>query len=463
VKPTASSPQASVLSLDAAPPASGIGFGVAARIKAHLAGRPFLRNVSIMLGGTAAGQMVSLLLSPVLTRLYSPQQFGVLSVYTALLMILVVVASMRYELTIPMAKSDGDAINLVALCGCVLVGTTSLIAIAAFGFPEEMLEALWPTPINSAYVASYRGLFILGFFCLGGYYIALYLGTRDAAFHAIARTRLYQGVVGPTSQIGLALLGAGAPGLLIGSILGQTAGTFGLFHRLLRSRKTLTQEISWTRMMALAKRYRRFPLIASWAALIDSAGGSQLLYLLVSVAYSAKIAGFIFLAERVVARPLAMVGTSILQVYMGEAGKTAATDPIKLKTRFYQVVSRQFCLALAWIVLSNVVAVLVFPKVFGAQWAEAVVYLQAMSLGYLAQAIVLPVFHTLQLLEKQTVAAGWQIGRLLSVVTTFTLASHFDIDAAATIFCYSAVQAVACLALLALMAKSIETLQEKTQ
>ena len=75
-----------------------------------------------MLTGTAAGQLVSILLSPVLTRLYSPQQFGVLSVYTALLTILVVIASLRYELTVPMAASDEDAINLVALCCCVLAG-----------------------------------------------------------------------------------------------------------------------------------------------------------------------------------------------------------------------------------------------------------------------------------------------------------------------------------------------------
>jgi O-antigen/teichoic acid export membrane protein len=346
------------------------------RLRAALARRPFLKNVSIMLTGSVAGQAVSILLSPALTRLYSPHQFGVLSVYTALLTILVVVASLRYELTIPMAQSEEDAINLVALCGCVLIGTTTVIGIAAFAFPEEWLKAFWPTPIKSSYIAWYRGLFILGFLCLGGYYIALYLATRDGAFKSIARTRLYQGIVGPLSQIGLALFGAGAPGLLVGSIAGQSAGTVGLFQRLFRTR-TLAGVVSWRRMWVLAKRFRRFPLIASWAALIDSAGGSQLLYLLVTSTYSARIAGFIFLAERVVARPLSLVGTSILQVFMGEAGKTAAADPARLKTRFYQVVSRQFLLAVAWIAVANLAAALVFPKVFGAEWADAVIFLQA--------------------------------------------------------------------------------------
>ncbi len=451
-----SSSEVSGLSL--APP--GTGFGLS-RLRGAMARRPFLKNVSIMLSGSVAGQAVSILLSPALTRLYSPQQFGVLSVYTALLTILVVVASLRYELTIPMAKSDEDAVNLVALCCCVLIATTAAIGIAAFTFPEDWLKVLWPTPIKSSYIAWYRGLFILGFLCLGGYYIALYLGTREGAFKAIARTRLYQGIVGPTSQIGLALAGAGAPGLLMGSIAGQSAGTIGLFQRLFRSR-SVTGMVSWRRMWALAKRYRRFPLIASWAALIDSAGGSQLLYLLVTATYSARIAGFIFLAERVVARPLSLVGTSILQVFMGEAGKTAAADPAKLKTRFYQVVSRQFLLAAAWIAVANLAAALVFPKVFGAEWGDAVIFLQAMSVGYLAQAIVLPVFHTLQLLEKQTLAAGWQLGRLLLVAATFTTASQLDLSAPVTIFCYSAVQATACVVLLLLMARSIEKLQQVT-
>ncbi|MBV8651015.1 MAG: oligosaccharide flippase family protein [Alphaproteobacteria bacterium] len=415
-----------------------------------------------MLGGSAAGQLISILLSPVLTRLYSPQQFGVLSVYSALLAILVVLASLRYELTIPMAASEEDALNLTALNLVILLAMTGVIGVAVFAFPERFVEALWPTPINSSYATWYRALFVLGFLCLGGYYVALYLATRDGAFDAIARTRFYQGVVGPVSQIGLALAGGGAPGLLAGSILGQSAGTIGLFQRVLSSRGSLLKVASWPRMRALAVRYRRFPLIASWAALIDSAGGSQLLYLLVSMTYSARIAGFIFLAERVVARPLSIVGTSILQVFMGEASRTASTDPARLKTRFYQVISRQFALALVWILVSNLIAALVFPTLFGERWGDAVVFLQAMSLGYLAQAIVLPVFHTLQILEKQTLAAAWQLSRLLLVAATFLAASRFNIEAPLAIFGYSVVQALSCGVLLVLMAQSIEKLQQVT-
>jgi O-antigen/teichoic acid export membrane protein len=429
------------------------------RAREQLGRRPFLKNVSIMLSGAAAGQFLSVMLSPALTRLYTPQEFGILSVYSAILTISVVTASLRYELALPLLRSDDEAINLMAVCGCVLVAMTGIICAAAFAFPENWLRLIWPTPLHFRRVHLYCALLTLGFACLGGYYIALYSATRRGAFRAIARTRVGQGLVGPVTQIGFGLAGVGAPGLVVGSILGQSAGTFGLLWRQIGGQRSLLRAVSWQKMAELARRYRRFPLIASWAALIDAAGGNQLLFLLVSVEYSARVAGFIFLAERIAARPLSLIGTSILQVFVGEAGKSVSADPAQLRRRFYQVTSRQLCLAAAWLTVTNGAALFPFPAVFGANWGDAVIYLQAMSLGYLAHAMVLPVFHTLQILEKQSIAAAWQIGRLALIVTTLGAAIHFGLSVPLAIFCYSAAQALACTVLFMVMAVSINRLE----
>jgi O-antigen/teichoic acid export membrane protein len=429
------------------------------RLRGMLASRPFLKDVSIMLTGSAGGQAVSLLLSPLLTRLYSPQEFGILSVYSALIAILVVVASLRYELALPLVRDDEDAVNLMAVCLLTLVGTTVAVGLIAYLAPNAWVERIWPIPLDPADSLVYRTLLVIGYACLGGYFVALYVATRANGYRAIARTRLAQGVVGPTSQIGLALLGAGAPGLLVGSILGQSAGTFGLFGTMAAGKRSLLQAISWSRMKAQAKRFRQFPLVGSWAALIDAVGSSQLLYLLITTTYSVRIAGFIFLAERVVARPLSIIGTSILQVFVGEAGKTIASDPALLKRRFYQLVTRQAALATAWIVLANLVAILLFPVMFGEEWRDGVPYLEAISLAYLAQAVVLPVFHTLQLLERQRMAAVWQIGRLILTVAVFAAGVALDFPAPAVIAAYSVAQAVACAVFLAMMARSIQQIQ----
>ncbi|MGH6981579.1 MAG: lipopolysaccharide biosynthesis protein, partial [Stellaceae bacterium] len=440
----------------------GIPARVAASLRdarAKLGRRPFLKNVSIMLSGAAAGQFLSVVLSPALTRLYTPQEFGILSVYSAILTITVVAGSLRYELALPLLSSDEDAVNLMAVCGCVLVVMTGMVCAAAFLFPESWLRIIWPTEVHFRRVHLYCALLTLGFLCLGAYYVALYSATRQGAFRAIARTRISQGAVGPLTQIALGLTGFGAPGLVIGSILGQSTGSIGLLWRQIGRNRELLGAVSWQRMRTLSRRYIRFPLIASWAALIDAAGGNQLLFLVVSVEFSPRIAGFIFLAERIAARPLSLIGTSILQVFVGEAGRIVSTDAAKLRRRFYQVTSRQFLIAAVWLIVVNIGAALLFPIVFGASWTDAVIYLQAMSLGYLAQAMVLPVFHTLQILEKQSMAAAWQVGRLTLTVSALGVSAYFQASAPWTIFCYSAAQALACTVLFVLMAGSINRLE----
>lgn len=78
-------------------------------------GNDFLRSVTVLAGGTAAAQLLMVLLLPVLTRLYSPQDFNTLSVYLGLLSIFSVVATLRFELAISLPEEDGEAAHLLAL------------------------------------------------------------------------------------------------------------------------------------------------------------------------------------------------------------------------------------------------------------------------------------------------------------------------------------------------------------
>lgn len=416
--------------------------------------RPFLRNVAVMLTGAVLGQGASVLLSPVLTRIYSPAEFGYLSVYTAALWILMVLASLHYEMALPIANSEAEAANVLALCGLTLGATTSVIGAIAWWMPASWLTLLWVGPL-----AAWRPLVPLGFALMGAYSVLVYLATREGAFNELARTRISQGLSGPLSQIGLGLAGAGAPGLAIGFILGQSSGTILLFSRLVLRRLAWLRAISWQGIRAVAWRYRRFPLFSSWGAVCDAAGSGVILYLLFGTYYSSEIAGFIFLSERIVARPLLLVSSSVLQVYVGEAGAAVKDNPARLRRRFRQVVSRQALLVGGWIAIVNLLAAWAFPLLFGSRWAEAVFYLRALSLSYMALSVLHAVSQTLQILERQALAAAWQFSRLAAVVLTVVLAWHMGSPALHALWAYSAVQALACLIMLALMAVSIKRAQ----
>ena len=420
------------------------------RLRQHAMQRSFAWNVSVMLVGTVAGQAVSLLLSPLLTRLYSPSEFGYLSVYSAVLGIFGTLASLGLDIAIPICMAEGECANLLALNFLTLLGTTAAVALACWLVPAHTLATLWV-----ASLANDRWLLPVGFACLGGYYIMVAVATRSGSFNDIARTRISQGVSGPLSQIMLALAGFGTPGLVLGYVIGQSSGTLLLFSRLVRQRAWLGG-ISWRGIAASGHRYASFPLFASWTRTLDNAGAGTILFVLFSACYSSKIAGFMFLSERVIARPLLILSTSLLQVFTGEAGRAISQDPLLLRRRFYQVVPLQFLLVAGWVLLANLAAGWAFPVLFGERWADAVPYLRALSLSYLMLSILHPVSTTMQMLEQQVTPAVWQVCRLSLLVGAVLLARQYGVSAVNALWICSVVQAVCCLILLGLMAAAIE-------
>jgi len=419
------------------------------------AGGGFGANFLLMLAGTALGQAASVLLSPALTRIYTPDQFGYLGVYAAVLTILGVVAALGFDQAIPIATSIDELANLLASCAIALAGTTIALSLAVWLLPDSLFAALWLSPL-----ASYRILIPIGFACVGGYYVMVAAAARLSAFRHIAWTRISQGLSGPIAQIVLGLSGAGAPGLAVGFIVGQSSGTVMIFSRVLVAEPRLGTSVSWRCIRGVMRRYARFPLFASWARLLDMAGSGSVLFLIFSACYSPEIAGYMFLTERVIARPLLIVSTSLLQVFTGEAGQAVLQDPARLRHRFWQILPRQFALAAGWMALANLAAGWAFPILFGQQWDAAIPYLRALSVAYLALVVLHPVSTLPQIMERQVMAATWQVGRLILVIASAVIAWQLGWSALTALWISSLAQAVACTAMLGLIAVSIQRIEQ---
>jgi O-antigen/teichoic acid export membrane protein len=309
-------------------------------------------------------------------------------------------------------------------------------------------------------LAPYRWLLPVGLFCIGAYQVMVYYATRQTAFHIIARTKIYQGMVGPLVQIGLGVLGTGTWGLIIGFILGQSMGVGLMFSRLVLASKAFSR-ISLSRMKALAQRYRHFPLISSWSGIIEAAGGSYLLLVVMPLFYSHAIAGFVFLTDRIIGRPLLLISTSMLQVYVGDMSKLRKEDPDSMHRRFLQLASHQFLIVTAWLVVVNLVAPALFPIAFGQEWQDAVPYLQVLSIAYLPQMVMHALVHTLQVLERQGISALWEGGRFIAVCGAFVISFTHHFSALQALLAYSIVQAIAQIILFFLMYHSIQSLRKE--
>ena len=217
---------------------------------ASIPGGVFGRHVVTLASGTAVGQVLLVLALPVLTRLYTPADYGALAVYSATLTVLLVLASLRFEQAIPLPEDDRVAGSLLAL------SLLSLTLVALLSGPGRAGRATrwsraprcrrcdricgccpsgWPVPARSKRSPTGRSGAGVRPDCPGEGEPGHRPGRHPD------RTRAAQ---------------AGAPGLLIGDVIGRVAGGGGL--ALLASRDRPFAQVTRASLAAAAGRYRRF-------------------------------------------------------------------------------------------------------------------------------------------------------------------------------------------------------------
>jgi O-antigen/teichoic acid export membrane protein len=341
---------------------------------------------------------------------------------------------------------------MLGVCLISLFAVNALIAAVLYpiGSVPEYLESsfglLW----------EYRLMVPLGMFAIGAYQIMVSYATHKQTFKIISQTKIYQGYGGPISQIILGLANTNVWGMIIGFVIGQSMGAGMLVKKLIPRPKQVLKSMSMSGIKAMAYRFRDFPLISSFSSMINMLGGNNILFLAIPMIYnSTVITGFIFLINRIVERPLLMVSTSILQVYMGDAYKTQSHDRVAMRSRFLNVLKFQFIIVSGWLFLINASAYYLIPFVFGEDWRDSVQYIYILSIAYLPQMTMHAVTHTLQILEKQKLAVIYDTIRLLIVIFVLFLGYAYTWQVSNLLIAYGLVQALASGILFMLMYKSI--------
>ena len=236
-------------------------------VRRELAKRPFVRSVGVLAGGTAVGQLVSVLAMLVLTRIYTAVQFGQLQYYSTTLLVVISIAALRYETAILLPEEDAEAAGV--LCAALLA---SIVVVTVVG------AALWISRDSNLFRGERAALrpfiLVLPVSALGAstYQTLTYWAVRKNDFARIAKTRVAQAVAQSGGQLSMGLAGLGLAGLIVGDVLGRVTGSFELIRAAWKKSGSLFRALQWRDVRRVAHRYRHFPLVSSWSALVNSAG-----------------------------------------------------------------------------------------------------------------------------------------------------------------------------------------------
>lgn len=267
----------------------------------------FTKNTLTLVLGTAVAQSIPFLLHPFLRRIYSPEDFGAISVYLSLLAIISIVSALRYEAAVVLPKEDQDGANvfmlsvvinlIVALIGWVVLFLFRTEISGWINFPLQYSSYLLLLPLAALVFSVYQSM---------NYWLI-----RRKAFAASTRNKIVRRGVEGGVQLSLGLLQVPG-GLFIGDLLGNVANVIAGWRQMLRNAFSTTW-ISKTSMKQMAAHYKEFPLYNVLPTLLSSLA-TTLPFLFINKFFSTETVGYLDLTRLVLSIPLVFIAATISQV-----------------------------------------------------------------------------------------------------------------------------------------------------
>jgi O-antigen/teichoic acid export membrane protein len=393
------------------------------------------KGILIIAGGTVIAQIIGIVTTPIISRLYTPADFGVLGLFTATLSILALAGGFRYELAIPLPEDDKDAANLFVFF-LVLLSITSLCFLILFFLFGSVILSFFHIETMEPYVL----FFIIGFFGVCLYGALTYWVTRRRDYTRITHTRIYQSSGGSASKILLGLFSAGAVGLIIGYLLSQILGIGTLVRYMWKNDRAYFHSLSVSCMLKNAKRYIQFPLYSFPAGIINAIA-LQLPVFMLSAIYGLSVMGMYTFAYGILILPSSLISSSMLQVYYAEVSNLMRENSREIKNLYLATTRKLFLVGIPLIIIPCLLAPFFFPVIFGAQWKDAGIYCLPLAILALSNFVISPT-SMLSGYGFNHWALIWDIARTLLVFLTFYIIQVLALPVMMALFIYSSVMAL---------------------
>ncbi len=366
----------------------------------------FIRNILTLLSGASIAQGISLLAIPVLTRIYSPEEFGFLALFISLAHIISTIATGRYELAIMLPEQDRDAKFIMAGAFRIVI-STSLIALAGIILLKKAFPEL------KEYIAPGYFYFLpLSILLLGSNKILAQWLNRKKAFKIQAKIKIFQSAGNGGVSIGSGFNSLLKPaGLFAGHIAGTGIQTTGLLIATPQVKNILLASDK-KQIRKQLKQNRNFPFFSAPMGVLNLFSSDLLIYLL-NVFYTTSLVGLYNNANKVINYPLSLISQAFTSVFYQKIRETKRKEKLYLLS--YIINFSIATVALVPIVLWGEE---IFSFVLGSEWALAGSIAGLLAPVTIASFAMRSVSNVFSLLRKNHTLLIWQCIYLILILLT---------------------------------------------
>ncbi len=360
----------------------------------------FGRNVLTLATGTTIAQFIPIAISPILTRIYTPDDFGLLGIYISMITFISSFACGKYELAIMLPKKEREGFNLAILSMsiCLIVSLLSALILWLFNSEIAMTLKISSTD-NLLYLIPASILLSCGCRTL------FYYNSRKKNYKLITNSRLLKSITTAIGNLTVGFIIGGTSGLLFSFIFGQIAETLTLIRKKITALQ-LTQIKSSINPKEIAKigiKYRKFPLFFSLSYGLNSLS-NNIIPLLLGMYFDMLYAGYYFLLARVIKIPTNIISGAVHDVFYQKAAHQKDCRMSYLATSGFL-----FLIGLIPTLIIFLYGEDLFAFAFNEEWREAGKIASILIFMYFLEFVTIPVSQFTTIHQKAAYNILWQV------------------------------------------------------
>jgi O-antigen/teichoic acid export membrane protein len=361
----------------------------------------FKKNLFVLTSGTVIAQIIPVLCAPLLTRFFSPDEFGVLANFMAIVAFIAVFISGKYELATILPKRHEEAINILSL-SCLLALFFSIILFFLFFFlgkpissflrADSLNSILWLIPISAFLSVVYL---VFNEWCI-----------RKKRFLILSKNKITNttGIAGSSLLFGVIKV---PQGLLWGQLMGQFISSSLAILRVLKEDRHLFKYVTLRKMKYFSVKYFDFVKFFMPGQFINTLSGLLPILLLTSK-FGLYEVGLFSLSERVLGTPLTFIGNAFKDVF-----KQRATEEYQSNGKCISIYKKAMLTLIVISIMPFIIlfisAPFLFSLFFGQEWYVAGEYTRILCVMYFINFVAMSIGGMFIIAEKQKLEFRWQV------------------------------------------------------
>lgn len=371
-----------------------------------------IKSLKTLIKGSLIANLITIIISPLITRLYSPHEFGVYTLFITIITLFGPILNMKYDMAIVNSKEKKEEFNLITIA--FLIGLFTSVTISIF-----YSIYVWLVTDIKYYICLTICLFLLIITSINNVLVSI--NNKQQEYKLMSNVTIIKSLSNSFFSSIFGFLKFSFYGLITAQIISLINGTYKQSEFI---RKKFS-DFSFVSIREIKENFQKninFMFFTASAAFLTTSIYSSII-LFITYEYDAKELGFYSLGYRILGLPFSIISLNVAKVFYERAVKNKK----EFRKTFKETLKVLLFVITPIILAIAIAAPLSFGYIFGSEWRKAGIFILILSPMFFTKLISESLNTTYIVMNKQNLEFYYQIILLISFIILYLLIHNLNV------------------------------------